>query len=112
MPKSKLNPQEEKALHDFVVRVRDILRKNLLNIRLFGSKVRGDFRKDSDIDVLVVVHRLSSEVKNRVIDIAFDINLEYGVYISPRVVPQRVFSARVWRITPFIRNIKKESISL
>ena len=110
--KTRLTPRENKALAEFAGRVRQTLRKNLASMRLFGSKARGDSRKDSDVDVLVSVHRLSSEIKSRVIDIAFDIDLEYGVNISPRVVSHRIFSARVWRITPFVKNIKEEGILL
>lgn len=112
MTKMGLRYNEREALIQFVSKVRQSLGKNLAYIKLFGSKARRDSGKSSDIDVLVAVHHLSSGVKDRVIDAAFDVNLEYQVFISPRVVPVRVLSARVWRITPFVKNIKREGILL
>jgi len=107
-----LRAKEKGALHEFVSKVKASLGRNLLSIRLFGSKARGDSTKGSDIDVVVIVTRLASDVKDQVFDIAFDVNLEFGVWISPRVVSARVFSTPLWRITPFARSIKKDGIRL
>ncbi len=112
MARVSLKGKERKALLEFVSRVKRSLGGNLASIRLYGSKARGEGKADSDIDVLVAVHRLSSNVKNQVIDAAFDINLEFGVFISPRVVPARIFSIQLWRMTPFVSNVVKEGIRL
>ena len=48
----------------------------------------------------------------RVIDIAFDVNLEFGVYVSPRVITPGILNHPVWRETPFIKNVAGESIPL
>lgn len=110
--KAHLTAKEQKALQEFVSRVKTLTGKNLVSVRLFGSKARGDFRKYSDIDVLIVVHRSSWRLKNAIWDLAYDVNLEFDVYISPRVLPSRIFTARVWRFLPFIRNVRKESLPL
>ena len=112
MQKIRLKDKERKALLTFVTQVKQSLGRNIVSIRLFGSKVRGTSQPDSDIDVLVAVRQLSSKVKDAIIDIAFDVNLEFGVYISPRVVLGKIFTTRVWRITPFIKNVQKEGILL
>ena len=110
--KAHLSENEKEALAVFAGRVRQRSGRNLFRICLFGSKVRGTAHPGSDIDVLAVVRSLSSGVKDGVFDAAFDVNLEYNVFISPRVVPSRIFSSRVWRITPFVLNVKKEGIPL
>ncbi|OGW79757.1 MAG: hypothetical protein A3G33_01765 [Omnitrophica bacterium RIFCSPLOWO2_12_FULL_44_17] len=110
--KTSLKTKEKTALAEFVSKVKRSLGKDLVSLHLFGSKARSASQKGSDVDVLVVVSRFSADIKNAVIDIAFDVNLKFDVYISPRVVPARIFSARVWRITPFVQNIRRESIPL
>jgi predicted nucleotidyltransferase len=49
----KLNEKEQQALKKFGMALKEALTDNFLEVKLFGSKARGDARKDSDIDVLV-----------------------------------------------------------
>ena len=51
-------------------------------------------------------------IEDRVIDLAFDVNLDFGVYISPRVITPGILNDPVWRETPFIKNVTGESIPL
>jgi hypothetical protein len=78
------------------------------------DQVQGEATPESDIDVLVVVQPESerSALEDRAIDIAFDVNLEYGVYVSPRVITRGILNDPVWRETPFIKNVSGESIPL
>ena len=85
-----------------------------MDVRLFGSEARGEATAESDIDVLVVVQPDSARVslEDRIIDIAFDINLEFGGYISPRVVTPGILNDPVWGATPFLTNVTRESVPL
>jgi len=102
------------AVAEFVRRLRQALSGNMLDVRLFGSEARGEATSESDIDVLVVVQPDTDRVpfEDRIIDIAFDVNLAFGVYISPRVVTQGILNDPVWRETPFIKNVARESVPL
>jgi predicted nucleotidyltransferase len=102
------------AVEEFVSRLRQALSSNMLDVRLFGSEARGEATSESDIDVLVVVQPDTDRVQfeDRIIDIAFDVNLDFGVYISPRVVTPGILNDPVWRETPFIKNVARESIPL
>jgi len=102
------------ALTEFVKRIRHTLPGNVVDVRLFGSEARGEATPESDIDVLVVVRPESERatLEDRVIDVAFDVNLEFGVYVSPRVITPGILNDPVWRETPFIRNVVGESIPL
>ena len=102
------------ALVEFVKRLRQSLSGNLVDVRLFGSEARGEATSESDIDVLVVVQPGTARVplEDRIIDIAFDVNLDFGVYISPRVVTPEILNDPVWGETPFIKNVARESIPL
>lgn len=94
------------ALAEFVTRLRQMLSANVLDVRLFGSEVRGEATSESDIDVLVVVQPDAERVplEDRIIDLAFDVNLAFGVYISQRVVTLGILNDPVWRETPFIKT--------
>jgi len=48
-----LNSKEKKVVKSFVKDLREKLGDDIVSIRLFGSKVRGDFKEDSDIDIFI-----------------------------------------------------------
>jgi predicted nucleotidyltransferase len=104
----------KRALDRFAAHAREVLGPKLLELRLFGSEARGEAGPDSDLDVLVVVQPDTERValEDRIIDIAFDVNLEFGLYISPRVVTRGILDDPIWRETPFLKNVVRESIPL
>jgi hypothetical protein len=55
---SHLRGHERAAVSECVGRLRKILGEQLIGAWLFGSKARGDFGPDSDIDLLIVIPEL------------------------------------------------------
>jgi predicted nucleotidyltransferase len=110
--RAKLKSKDAAALEEFLHKVRAALGNNLVGAKLFGSKATGRDQPDSDIDVLVVVDQSSVETEDKVLDIAFDVNLKNDVYISPRVIDRSILVDPVWSITPFLQAIAKEGIPL
>ena len=76
---------------------------------LFGSYARGDYRDDSDLDLLVIVdkEKISRTDQKRIKYPLYEIEFDTGTIISPLV-----FSKKDWetkhRKTPFYENIAKE----
>ncbi len=60
------------ALAHFGAEVRDALPHNVVSVHAFGSRVRGDHRGDSDLDVLVVVRERTLEVERSIIDLCVE----------------------------------------
>jgi predicted nucleotidyltransferase len=112
MHSTSVTDQDRAALAEFGRRVRAALGSNLVDLRLFGSKARGDAGPDSDIDVAVIVETPDDGVEDRVIDIAFDIDLAFDVYLSPRVIPRSVLHDPVWQLTAFVQAVQREGVPL
>jgi predicted nucleotidyltransferase len=110
MDLTTVSEQDRAALAEFGRRARAALGSNLLGLRLFGSKARGDAAADSDIDVAVIVQSADDGVENQIIDIAFDIDLAFDVYLSPRVIPAAVLEDPVWRLTGFVQAVEREGV--
>ncbi len=109
---TSVTENDRAALAEFARRVRADLGANLLDLRLFGSKARGDAAPDSDLDVAVIVANADNGVEDLVIDIAFDIDLAFDVYLSPRVIPTAVLHDPVWRLTGFVQAVEREGVPL
>lgn len=104
----KLNPNEQAALR----KLRDALARDfrLVQLRLFGSKARGDSNKESDIDVLVVLEDYDWETEKAVCDLCFDINLEFRVLITPVLYTRKEFESDLTRVTPFYQAVTHEGV--
>ncbi|HUX55479.1 MAG TPA: nucleotidyltransferase domain-containing protein [Bacteroidales bacterium] len=80
---------------------------------LFGSRARGDFRPDSDWDILILVDSLNvtNEIDDKFRDELYKIEIESGQIISTFV-----YSKDYWQknliFSPLYKNIKKEGIQL
>ena len=84
----------------------------LVELRLFGSKARGDSDPESDIDVLVVLRECDWQTKRKVFDLCFDIGLENDVLLSPIVYSRSRFQSGLTRVTPFYQNVEREGVTV
>lgn len=80
---------------------------------LYGSRARGDFRDDSDLDILVLLDKdeITRDDEKRIKYPLYDIEFETGKIISPLVLSKSDWESR-HRITPFYENIMREGIVL
>jgi len=104
--------KEKKAIKDFKKQLSDKLGSNIVSVRLFGSKARGDFHKESDIDILVVLKQPTENQINFIYDTAMVLGNQYDVYLSVKIFSQKEFKYYKSIPTLFIQNILKEGFSI
>lgn len=107
-----LNEKEKIAVKEFKVKLLERLKNKIVLIKLFGSKARGDFRKDSDIDILIVLKGEDRIARNEVYDLATEILLERDIYISVKVFFESEFRYLNSIPTIFMQFVNKEGIDL
>jgi predicted nucleotidyltransferase len=82
-------------------------------IYLYGSRARGDAKKSSNWDLLILLNTntVSFEYETKIMDDFYNIELETGEVITPLV-----YSKSDWinhhSVTPLYENIEKEGIRL
>lgn len=83
------------------------------DIILFGSYARGDHRKDSDVDLLILSdkQKISDSDKQHIIYDLYDIELSSGYPISSVILSKTDWNSRYLN-TPFYQNIKEDGILL
>ena len=99
---------------EFVLDLKNFLGKDLSSIILYGSYARGDYHLTSDVDVMVLVTLSDKEIKkieNQIFDCAFDLEIKYGVDISPIIKNQEHYEYWVDTL-PFYRNIQREGVTV
>ncbi len=107
-----LRGKDRSAVETFCRKVIDKFGREVVGLTLFGSKVRGSDQPGSDIDVLVVVSARTPALVDGIIDVAFEVNLAFDVYISPRVVGRNALSDPRWAVTPLIQAVRREGVAI
>lgn len=107
-----LNASERKGINVFAERARQFLGGSLLEFSIFGSKVRGDFDKESDIDILLVIDTDDWHIQEEISKIAADVNMEFDCNISPVIYTKQEHEKNKYFRTLFVQEIEREGITL
>ncbi|MCM1253698.1 MAG: nucleotidyltransferase domain-containing protein [Clostridium sp.] len=101
-------------MEQYVVEVKKIYGSHLQKIILYGSYARGDFKQDSDIDIMILLDMSDLDLKaygQNLSYMTYDFNLDYGLDIKPIAKSDAHF--RKWvENYPFYANIQKEGVIL
>jgi predicted nucleotidyltransferase len=112
---SHLTSNERDGLAAFINRLHQAYGANLLRVILFGSKARGDFDDQSDLDVLVVVHMSGEDYWQhwrRIIDMAWEVELAYSLVISSVIKNEHDYTKLCEHRSLLARNIERDGIAL
>ncbi|SRR3989338_1702818 len=108
----RLNKKENEALKKFRIKIEKLLLDNLVEVKLFGSKARGDARKDSDLDVIVIISSGDWHTSDMIYGIATDILIETGVCVSPKVITKEEYNHLRNIGNIFLKNVIREGIAI
>jgi predicted nucleotidyltransferase len=79
---------------------------------IFGSRARGDAKKESDWDILILTEfPVSIEIERSFRNNLFDLEIETGEVFSTFVYQKDIWNTR-HKVTPLYRNIKREGVRI
>lgn len=107
-----LTTNEQKALRDFKSELTEKFSSRLMLIKLFGSKARGDFHKESDIDILIVIKEITKKDKDLISALSFEISLKYKVFISELIFSELTWKAYQEKRFSLARNVDGEGVKI
>lgn len=102
----------KKLLNRFKSEASTLLPEQIVSLTLFGSQARGDARRDSDIDILIVTKSNDWHFADKLGEIAYNILLETGQYISTKVISLSHYNYLRQIHAPFIDNVLKDGVSV
>jgi predicted nucleotidyltransferase len=110
--KKPLTQAEQQALACFRQALQSFLGENLLSLRLFGSRVRGEGTEESDLDVLVVVQKKDRALCRRIVEESLEVDLAYDTNLAPTILSADEYRQNKQYGTPFYHNVEREGVSL
>ncbi|MHB1696499.1 MAG: nucleotidyltransferase domain-containing protein [bacterium] len=125
-----LNDNERKALSELREKINE--KYPGTELILYGSKARGDYREDSDIDLLIVINdkhnidkdisfeeleklyflAVDKKINNEILSIIVDIELKHDIFIDWQIKNKSYLQTGLAQVVPLYKNIKREGIEL
>lgn len=84
----------------------------LLRMVLFGSIARGDYNKESDIDVAIIIRALARKLKHQILDRVAEVELKHLMPISVLILSEDEFNRLKRRERRIALDIEREGVSL
>jgi len=98
--------------HEIVERFKQLVsqRVKVHEVRVFGSRARGDASEDSDLDVLVVVAQLDHTVEKYISDCAWEAGFPDDIVLMPVAITLDAINNSPLRESAFIHNVYREGV--
>lgn len=104
--------ETNESLKELRRRLENLLGRDAFKMVLFGSRARGDYDDDSDVDVAILVRGLTREMKRRILDEVAEFELENLLPISALVLSEKDFGHLKARERRIAMDIEREGIPL
>lgn len=104
----------DNEIQKFIKIIQELLKEHLKKVILYGSYARGDYKKNSDVDIMILTDLSFEEIeeyRDKISDIAYDIELDTGIILSPIIKNIENYNCRI-KFVPFYKNVQKEGVVL
>lgn len=99
------------AVDELKKRLHDHYGERLSRFLVFGSRARGDYSPESDIDILITFNGVTDRrTKNEVLKICYTVELDYEVLFNLFVYSEEEIKNTIIGSTPLMESIFREGI--
>ncbi len=102
------------VLEGYKEAIAQILGDQLSRMILYGSYARGDFKSDSDMDIMILADVQPEKISSyadKIYDITYDFETQYGMEINPSIQSTQIYDQ--WKnVYPFFMNIEKDGVAV
>jgi predicted nucleotidyltransferase len=104
--------ENENVLKELKYTVEGLLGDRLVKMVLYGSQAKGDFDKESDIDIAIIIRDLSRELKHHILDNVAELEMRYLTPLSVHIFSENEFEHLKRRERRIALDIEREGVPL
>ena len=99
---------DRKIAREFQRRLTSLVQ--VLDLRVFGSRARGDAEPDSDLDLFIEVETCTQELRQRISEVAWEVGFEMDRVICTVVTTPFDLEHGAMGANPLILNVQREGV--
>jgi predicted nucleotidyltransferase len=107
-----LGSAERRAIGDFTGFVRQRFGARVRDVRLFGSRARGEGHEDSDLDILTVIDELTNAERREVWEYTGDLLTAHDVIVGGLTVSTAYWKDLQSRERLIVKEIERDGVPL
>lgn len=107
-----MEDERSQPLKELRRRLENLLGRDAFKMVLFGSRARGDYSNNSDVDVAILVRGLTREMKKLILEEVVEFELEHLLPISALILSEDEFNHLKMRERRIAIDIEREGIFL
>ncbi|WP_297888043.1 nucleotidyltransferase domain-containing protein [Sulfurihydrogenibium sp.] len=106
MKKHYLNRKEIKTLSELKSFVKSL--DPMAKFMIFGSKVRGDYDEESDVDILIILNKNIDQ--EMILKKVFNLNMKNETEVNPIIINRKKWTKKFWDTIPLLKVVQKEGV--
>lgn len=109
-----INKKFEERDYEILCKLKERLSEKipLIDIKIFGSRARGNAEEYSDMDIFIETQTLNRQIREIIKTITWEASLENSIVISPLIFSKDELTNSPLIYSPVVKNIMEEGISI